>query len=108
MQDLEFHEKVDTLFFYIEDALDNYTGDYDLDYEIHSGILTISFHDNSKIILNKQEPLHQVWMATKFNGHHFAFDKASNKWLCIRAGDDLFDVLTDALCRQSGETFLIK
>ena len=29
------------------------------------GVLTLSFADNSKIIINRQTPLRQVWVATR-------------------------------------------
>lgn len=108
MQDSEFHEKIDQLLFNIEDSLDNDTGEYDLEYEIHSGILTLTFHDKSKIIINRQEPLHQLWMATKFNGHHFSFNEQQDSWICIRTGANFFEVLNDALSRQSNQKLTIK
>lgn len=108
MQDYEFHEKIDHLLHYIEDKLDHYEGDTDIDYEIQAGILTISFEDGSKIIINRQEPLHQLWMATKFNGHHFSFDEKRDTWICVRSQDTFFEVLSDAITRQSGITFNVR
>ncbi|WP_093318453.1 iron donor protein CyaY [Thorsellia anophelis] len=104
MQDFEYHEKVDSLMHQIEDQLDSYTGDADIDYEFQSGILTISFPEGSKIILNKQEPLHQIWMATKFNGHHFGFNEDKQGWYCVRTGEPFLDLLSEAASKQSGDT----
>ncbi|MEA7571687.1 iron donor protein CyaY, partial [Salmonella enterica subsp. enterica serovar Virginia] len=42
----------------IEERLDNWDGDSDIDCEINGGVLTISFENGSKIIINRQEPLH--------------------------------------------------
>lgn len=60
MNDSEFHRLADTLWLAIEERLDDWDGDSDIDCEINGGVLTISFENGSKIIINRQEPLHQV------------------------------------------------
>ncbi len=65
MNDSEFHRLADSLWMTIEERLDDWDGDSDIDCEINGGVLTISFENGSKIIINRQEPLHQVWLATK-------------------------------------------
>lgn len=64
MNDSEFHRLADSLWMTIEERLDDWDGDSDIDCEINGGVLTISFENGSKIIINRQEPLHQVWLAT--------------------------------------------
>lgn len=49
----------DALWLTIEERLDNWDGDSDIDCEINGGVLTISFENGSKIIINRQEPLHR-------------------------------------------------
>lgn len=71
MNDSEFHRLADALWLTIEERLDNWDGDSDIDCEINGGVLTLSFENGSKIIINRQEPLHQVWLATKQGGYHF-------------------------------------
>ena len=71
MNDSEFHRLADTLWMTIEERLDDWDGDSDIDCEINGGILTITFENGSKIIINRQEPLHQVWLAAKQGGYHF-------------------------------------
>ncbi len=63
MNDSEFHRLADSLWMTIEERLDDWDGDSDIDCEINGGVLTISFENGSKIIINRQEPLHQVWLA---------------------------------------------
>ncbi len=58
MNDSEFHRLADSLWMTIEERLDDWDGDSDIDYEINGGVLTISFENGSKIIINRQEPLH--------------------------------------------------
>ena len=61
--------------------------------------MEIIFPDGSKIILNKQAPLQQLWVATKFNGHHFEYQ---NKWIDNRSGAEFWQFMNDAASRQAG------
>lgn len=54
MNDSEFHRLADTLWMTIEERLDDWEGDSDIDCEINGGILTLSFENGSKIIINRQ------------------------------------------------------
>lgn len=54
MNDSEFHRLADTLWMTIEERLDDWDGDSDIDCEINGGILTLSFENGSKIIINRQ------------------------------------------------------
>ena len=50
MNDSEFHRLADTLWMTIEERIDEWDGDSDIDCEINGGILTLSFENGSKII----------------------------------------------------------
>ncbi|PKH07639.1 iron donor protein CyaY [Moritella sp. Urea-trap-13] len=99
MTDSEFHEQVDELLISFEEIIDD--SDVELDYENSNSILTLYCRDGSQIILNKQAPLHQLWVATKANGHHFEFN--NDVWIDNRTQQSLSVVLTDAVKNQGGE-----
>lgn len=101
MNDSEFHKLADSLMLTIEERLDNYEGESDIDYEIQAGVMTLSFENGSKIVINRQEPLHQIWLATKSGGYHFEYD--NDKWTCNRSGFDFWQLLEEACKTQSGE-----
>lgn len=101
MNDSEFHRDVDQLLSHIEETLDDFEGDSDIDCEINSGVLTLTFTNGSKIIINRQEPLHQVWLATKAGGYHF--EKRQDQWICNRSGEEFFALLSAATSAQAGE-----
>jgi len=101
MNDSEFHRLADTLWMTIEERLDDWDGNSDIDCEINGGVLTISFENGSKIIINRQEPLHQVWLATKQGGYHF--DLKGDEWICDRSGETFWDLLEQAATLQAGE-----
>lgn len=99
MTDSEFHQQVDELLISFEEIIDD--SDVELDYENSNSILTLYCRDGSQIILNKQTPLHQIWVATKANGHHFAL--INDVWVDNRTQQVLSAVLTDAVKNQGGE-----
>ncbi|MBQ4834101.1 iron donor protein CyaY [Pseudoalteromonas sp. MMG010] len=100
MTDHEYHQLAEALMFTIEEQVDEL--DADLDYESAQGILEIIFPDKSKIVINKQAPLHQVWVATKFNGHHF--ELRDDKWIDNRSGAEFWAFINEASTRQAGQT----
>lgn len=98
MNDLEYDELADSTLLAVENQLENAV--VDLDYESNGGLLSITFPDQSKIIINKQPPLHQLWVATRFNGHHFEW--RDNQWIDNRTGAEFWQLLSDAASRQAG------
>ena len=99
MTETEFNQLVDDQFLAIEEAID--ASEADIDYETQGGILTLEFNDRSQIVINRQTPMRQIWVASKFGGHHFALLESG--WHDTRSGEELYALLTDHIQRQSGE-----
>ena len=99
MRDSEFHALADAQFHAIEDALDNC--DADIDYDTSGGVLTLTFVNQTKIIINKQAPLAQIWVATRANGYHF--DYIDEQWIDNREGHELMALLAGACSAQAGQ-----
>ena len=105
MDESEFNQRVDGVIELIEERLDEL--DVDLDYDSAGGILSITFEDNSKVIINRQTPLKQIWVATKSGGFHFDFNADVDAWLKDDDGMELFTALTKYCTEQAGETITI-
>ncbi|WP_337843643.1 iron donor protein CyaY [Rheinheimera sp.] len=103
MNDVEYDELTDQVLLAVEEAIEGL--DLDLDYESHGGLLSISFPNGSKIIINKQPPLHQLWVATKFNGHHFEWH--DGQWIDNRFGSEFWALLSDAFSKQAEQTVVL-
>lgn len=103
MNDSEFHQLAEQLLSSIEEHIDNYDGDADIDSEINGGVMTLSFEDGSKIIINKQEAFHQIWLATKQGGYHYNYQ--DSKWICDRSGQEFLSMLGNAITFQSHTPF---
>lgn len=63
MNEARFHDLVDALQQQVEDAFDD--SDLDLDLENAGGVLTVRFENGSQLILSRQAPLRQLWVAAK-------------------------------------------
>lgn len=98
MKESDYHQLIDELFIRIEEALDELES-VDIDYESAEGILTLIMPDQSKIILNKQTPLLQLWVATKFNGHHFNYE--NGQWIDERFGGEFYQFIDEAISKQA-------
>jgi CyaY protein len=108
MNESEFNDIVDDILVTIEDAVEDASDETgaDIDYETASGILTLSFTNGSQIIINRQAPLKEIWVAAKSGGFHFAFDESSDEWLCN--GKELFAALSEYCSEQSGQTITLE
>lgn len=97
MNDSQYNLLADELLLAVEEAIEDCG--VDIDYEGAGGLLTLTFKNTTKIILNKQAPLQEIWVATKFNGHHFTF--ADDQWTDKRGGDEFWQFLSDAVSKQA-------
>jgi CyaY protein len=100
----EFNEIIDETLIQIEDAIEDL--DSEIDYDTVSGILTLEFSDQSKIIINRQIATLQLWVAAKSGGFHF--DYKDNDWLDDRDSTSLQQKLSELISEQAGETLQIQ
>ncbi|XBC37939.1 MAG: iron donor protein CyaY [Buchnera aphidicola (Meitanaphis microgallis)] len=96
-----FHKLADILFKNVEKNIDDYCGKSDIDFEINTNMIVITFENKSKIIINRQEPLHQIWLATKNLGYHFKY--VNKQWICNRTHKNFWNVLEESCSNQANE-----
>jgi CyaY protein len=60
----------------------------DIDTERSGNVLTLEFDDGSKIIVNLQAPMHEIWVAAKSGGFHFRYREQA--WRDTRSERELF------------------
>ena len=66
-----------------------------------TGVLEVEFGDGSKIIVNGQAAVREIWVAAKSGGYHFRND--GRHWVNTRDGSELFAALSAFVSQQSGE-----
>ena len=103
MNDSQYNIIADEMLLAVEEAIEDCGTD--IDYESVSGLLSLTFVDGSKIIINKQEPLHEIWVATKFNGHHF--ELVDGVWMDKRGGGEFWQFISAAVSRQAGTEIVL-
>ena len=104
MGESEFLAQAEATLSAIEAALDRLNDEDMLDVECsRSGnVLEIEFIDNgSKIIVNSQAPMQELWVAARSGGFHFRWDGAA--WLDSRDGGELFAALSRLASLHSGQ-----
>jgi CyaY protein len=62
-------------------------------------VLTLEFENHSKIIVNSQAPMQEIWVAAKTGGFHFRLD--GGRWRNTRDGTELFAALSQLIREQA-------
>jgi CyaY protein len=98
MTETEFNLLVDATLLRIESALE--ASELDLDFETANGILEIEFENGSKVIVNRQAPNREIWVAARSGGFHFR--RSGEDWIDTRGGKSLFDLIEEVVSLQAG------
>lgn len=99
MNESEFHRAADEVLARIERAAEATEG---IDGDLEAGILTLECPDGSRIIVNRQAPNREIWVAARSGGFHFAWRDGA--WRDTRSGAELFASLSEIARSQAGES----
>lgn len=81
-----------------EKAFDN--DELDVECSRTGNVLTIEFVNNgSKMIVNSQAPMQEMWLAARAGGYHYKYD--GQQWRNTRDGSELFTTLS-SLAQEQG------
>lgn len=100
MNDTEFHQLADEQMQFIEEMIDD--SGADVDYETSGNVMTLEFDDRSQIIINRQEPMKEIWLASRSGGFHFAY--VAQQWVCSKTGIELIAMVKQECEKHAGET----
>lgn len=102
LSDSEFHRLSQAVLAAVETTIDRWLDAdvVDIDTQRTGGLLELSLPGGSKIVLNTQPPLHEIWLAAKAGGHHYRH--VAGRWLDTRDGSEFFDALSRHASAQSG------
>ena len=96
--DSDFNTYFNDTIHHIEQTLDAF--EVFFDYEISSSVLTIEINKNF-LIINKQTPTQEIWLATPEKGLHFSYQK--NKWFCKKYNLEFFSTLSFEIEKYSNQ-----
>jgi CyaY protein len=103
MGESEFLAQAEATLDAIEAALDrlNDADMVDVECSRSGNVLEIELiHNGSKIILNSQAAMQELWLASRSGGYHYK--QRDGKWLNTRDGSELFATLSEEVTKQGG------
>jgi len=102
LSDVDYQRKTGLLLARIEAAADRWLQEdlIDIDTQRTGGLLELSFPNGSKIIINTQPPLHEVWLAARDGGFHYRW--LSGQWVNTRDGSEFVQALSQHASAQGG------
>jgi len=101
LTDAEYHAAADRVLAAIERQADDWLqqGVIDIDTSRTGGLLELAFESGTKLVVNKQPPLHEMWLAARSGGYHFHWSDGA--WL-TNDGQELFARLSEEVSVQAG------
>ena len=103
LTDTEYYRLTSALLAGIEAQLDRWLQDdvIDIDAQRTSGLLELCFPSGSKIVINTQPPLHELWLAARAGGYHFKW--VDGAWRDTKDKTEFFDRLSREVEAQAGK-----
>lgn len=94
LTDLQFQAQAEKVFACIEATVDEWLQDdvIDIDAQRSGGLLELTLPDSSKLVVNTQPPLREIWLAARRGGYHFKY--LDGKWVDTREGKEFFEMLS--------------
>ncbi|MFG6465384.1 iron donor protein CyaY [Roseateles sp. BYS87W] len=107
LPDAEYLAKAHDLLARIEAQIDTWLDDDVVDIDTHrtGGLLELSLPGGSKIVINTQPPLQEIWVAARSGGYHFKWDGAN--WV-NREGEEFCERLSRSVSEQAGQALTFK
>ena len=103
MTETEFLQRSEQVMAAIERAIDA-TG-ADIESARSGNVLTLELGDGSKVVINSQAPMQQMWVAGRNGAFHYAW--RDGVWIDTRDGSELFAALSRLVSAQGGEPVVL-
>jgi len=108
MGDSEFLAQAEAILDAINEALDKLNDEdmIDVDCRRSGNVLEIEFlHNGSKIIVNSQPAMKEMWVASRSGGYHYR--QVDGKWINTRDGSEMLASLSEMVSAQGGAPVVI-
>lgn len=102
LSDADYQRLTHAVLSSIEATVDRWLQDdvIDIDPQRTGGLLELSFPGGSKIVINTQPPLQELWLAARAGGYHFRHE--SGRWVDTKDGEEFFARLSAEASAQGG------
>ncbi|HEX6592718.1 MAG TPA: iron donor protein CyaY [Moraxellaceae bacterium] len=105
MTESEFNQAADATLQAIEEAVEALQDEHDIDFEMAGGILTLTFENSSKVIINRQIATREIWVAARSGGFHCGHKDGG--WVCNTTGETLPALLSRVCSEQAGTALTV-
>jgi len=101
LSDAAYHLLASRLLASIEARVDRWLQEdvVDIDGARTGGLLELSFPNGSKIVINTQPPLQEIWLAARRGGFHYRH--GPDGWTDTKTGEEFFAVLSACASEQA-------
>jgi CyaY protein len=102
LSDVEYQRLAQAALSVVETTVDRWLQEdvVDIDPQRTGGLLELSFPGGSKIVVNTQPPLQELWLASRDGGFHFRH--VDGCWRDTKDGREFFEVLSREASAQAG------
>jgi CyaY protein len=106
LSDADYHRLTGAVLARIEATVDGWLQAdlIDIDSQRTGGLLELVFPDGSRIVVNTQPPLQELWLAARGGGYHFRY--VDDAWRDTRDGVEFFARLSDEASAQAARTLV--
>jgi CyaY protein len=106
LSDTQYHSLAMAVLSAVETQVDRWLDADVIDIDTHrsGGLLELAFPNSSKVIINMQPPLQELWLATRGGGFHFRYTDGT--WQDTRDGTEFFACLSAHVSKQAGKTLV--
>jgi len=104
MSESEFIDLAEATLDSIESAVD--AAEVDIEAARTGNVLTLELDNGSKVVINSQAPMQQMWVAGKTGAFHYS--RKGDRWIDTRDGSELFAALSRLISAQGGEVVVLR
>lgn len=104
MSESEFLALAEATLDAIEHAVDATSAD--IEASRAGNVLTLELENGSKVVINSQAPMQQMWVAAKGGAFHYARD--GDQWIDTRDGSELFAALSRLVSAQGDQAVMLR
>lgn len=103
LSDAEYHRLAGDTLTRVEATIDRWLQDdvVDIDGNRTGGLLELTLPGGSRIVINTQPPLQELWLAARAGGYHFK--RMAGAWRDTKDGMEFFERLSCEASAQAGK-----
>lgn len=93
MDETDYHDQCDSVFARLEAMLDEAEVDFDSD----GNVIEAELESGGKLIINRQAPAREIWLAAPDGGRHFRWHSAESNWRDTKDDRELMQVISELI-----------